>query len=131
MTSVEAEKMDIPQDIARKLFEEGAVLIISGIPEGTEFGIDLTAHKIGERFRGVKMIPPGPHFVYTAAQGPYGDSADRVGFIHHFQKQEIVIREWDDDKEELRVRTKVDSGVELARIRDNLQQLDTWVDDMP
>lgn len=118
------EKVDISQDVARRLFEDGAILIISGIPVGTEFGIDLTAHKVAENFRGIKMIPPGPHFVYTSAQGPYGDSANRVGFIHYFQKQEIVIREWDDDKEELRVRTKVDSGVEMTRIRENLQHLD-------
>lgn len=124
MDCSEPERIDIPQDIAKKLFEDGAFLIISGIPIGTEFGIDLTAHKVGEKFRGIKMIPAGPHYVYTAAQGPYGDSANRVGFIHYFQKQEIVIREWDDDKEELRIRTKVDSGVETTRIRENLRQLD-------
>lgn len=121
---VPLEKVDIAQDVARRLFEDGAILIISGIPVGTEFGIDLTAHKVGEKFRGIKMIPPGPHFVYTSAQGPYGDSANRVGFIHYFQTQEIVVREWDDDKEELRIRTKVDSGVEMTRIRENLQHLD-------
>lgn len=124
MHSDDSERMDIPQDIALKLFEEGAILIISGIPVGTEFGVDLTAHKVGERFRGVKMIPPGTHYVYTAAQGPYGDSANRVGFIHYFQKQEIVIREWDDDKEELRIRTNADSCLDTAKIRNNLQELD-------
>lgn len=115
---------NIPQDVARRLFEDGAILIISGIPLATEFGVDLTAYKVGGKFRGIKMIPPGPHFVYTSAQGPYGDTAHRVGFIHYFKKQEIVIREWDDDKEELRVRTKVDSEVEIARIREHLQELD-------
>lgn len=115
---------NMPQDVAQKLFEEGAILIISGIPLGTEFGIDLTAYKVGSKFRGVKMIPPGPHFIYTSAQGPYGDTAHRVGFIHYFKKQEIVIREWDDDNEELRVRTKVNSEVEIARIREHLKELD-------
>lgn len=114
----------IPQDVARKLFEDGAVLIISGIPVGTEFGVDLTSYNVGEKFRGIKMIPPGPHFVHTSAQGPYGDTALRVGFIHHFKRQEIIVREWDDDNEELRVRNVADSEAEICRIRDNLMELD-------
>lgn len=120
----EGESMEMPQELARKLFEEGAILILAGIPIGTEFGIDLKTYKVGENFRGVKMIPPGSHFVHTAAEGPYGDSALRVGFIHYYKKQEIVIREWDDQNEELRERRAGDINVDIARIRDNIKDLD-------
>ncbi len=32
--------MDIPQEQARKLFDEGAILLLTDLPEGSEVGID-------------------------------------------------------------------------------------------
>lgn len=122
--STSSERMEIPQEMARILYEEGALLIIAGIPTGTEFGIDLSPNKADEMFRGIKMIPPGAHFMYTAAQGVYGDTAARVGFIHYFKKQEIVIREWNEPAEELRPRSDQNIERDQSRIRDNLQDLD-------
>lgn len=118
---------NMPPALARQLFEQGAFLIIAGVPEKTEFGIDLCSYKVGEKFRGVKMIPPGAHYVHTAAQGTFGDSSSRVGFLHHFRSQEIVIREWDNEKEELRVRTKGNKDEETTRIRNNLRELDSFL----
>lgn len=118
--------MDMPPELARRLFKEGAFLIILGIPVGTEFGIDFNAYKIGELFRGIKMIPPGPHFVYTAAENTYGENALRVGFMHYFQRKELVLREWDDQNEELRPYTKDDIDAQIAKIRANLQELDKY-----
>ncbi len=118
---------NMPPDLARQLFEDGAFLIIAGCPEKTEFGIDLCSYSVGEKFRGVKMIPPGPHYVYTAAQGSYGDTSSRIGFIHYFKSQEIIIREWDNEKEELRIRTKGNKDEEVTRIRNNLRELDGFL----
>lgn len=118
------ESMEMAPEIAKKLFDEGAVLIIAGVPIGTEFGIDMRTFTVGEKFRGVKMIPPGPHYISCSSQGPYGDTAPKVGLLHYFQQREIFIREWDPEKEELRIRTKVDPEVEQSRIRENLKDLD-------
>lgn len=118
---------DMPPELARQLFEQGAFLIIAGVPEKTEFGIDLCSYSVGEKFRGVKMISPGPHYVYTAAQGSYGDASSRIGFMHHFKSQEILIREWDNEKEELRMRTKGNVDEEVTRIRNNLRELDSFL----
>ena len=52
------------QDTARILFEDGAILVFLDVPEGTEFGIDYTSWNVGPKFKGVKMIPPGVHYVY-------------------------------------------------------------------
>lgn len=52
------------QQTALKLFEEGATLFFLDVPIGTEFGIDFNSWNTGEKFKGVKMIPPGIHFVY-------------------------------------------------------------------
>ena len=52
------------QDIALKLFKEGAIFIFLDFPVGSEFGIDLHSWNTGDKFRGVKMIPPGMHYIY-------------------------------------------------------------------
>ena len=52
------------QDTARVLFREGAVLLFLDMPEGSEFGIDYNSWTVGPKFRGVKMIPPGIHYIY-------------------------------------------------------------------
>lgn len=117
----------IDSELARKLFEHGAVLIIAGVPNGTEFRMDCTKNDVAERFRGIKMIPPGPHFISCASRGPHGDLAPQVGFIHFFREQEIIIREWNAAAEELTVRMKGDADLEKQRIRENLKDLDTFL----
>lgn len=112
------------QDTARTLFERCAFLIIAGVPKGTEFGIDLSSFKVDENFRGVKMIPEGPHYIYCASQGPYGDAAPRVGLMHYFFQGEVFIREWDNEKEELRERRADLVEVEKLRIKENIKDLD-------
>lgn len=52
------------QETARLMFEEGGTLVLLGMPYGTEFGIDMNSWNIAEKFKGVKMIPPGLHFIY-------------------------------------------------------------------
>lgn len=122
--SLKSEQFQMPQEMAQKLYEEGALLLIAGLPKGTEFGVDLISNKVDEMFRGIKMIPPGPHFIYTAAEGAYGDTAARVGFIHYFKKQEIVIYEWNDQTEELKPRPGANVELDRARIRENLAEID-------
>lgn len=120
MLETEENRLDMPQEMAQKLLAEGAFLIIVGVPSETEIGMDLSAQKVGEMFRGFKMIPQGPHFVYSAA----GDSALRVGFIHYFHKNEIVMYEWDEEKEELKLYSHMDLERQIVRIKENLQEID-------
>lgn len=119
--------MDLDPEMAKNLFRQGAVLFITGVPKGTEFGIDLCSYVVDENFRGVKMVPPGPHYVWCAATGPYGDVAPRVGFIYFFDEQEIVVREWEASNEELRKRQIKDADLEKKRLKDNLEMLDTFL----
>jgi A1 cistron-splicing factor AAR2 len=98
-----------------------------GVPLGTEFGIDLRSFSVADRFRGMKMIPDGPHYVWSACKSPYGDSAPRTGFIYHFKRGEILIREWDNEKEELRLRIKGNPEEEKQRIKENLRDLDRYL----
>lgn len=52
------------QETANVLFEEGATVVFRDMPEGSEFGMDFNSWNVGPNFRGMKMIPPGIHFVY-------------------------------------------------------------------
>lgn len=52
------------QSTAKQLFEAGAMLVFLDVPPGTEIGIDMHSWQTGEKFKGIKMIPPGIHFIY-------------------------------------------------------------------
>ncbi|GLI71125.1 hypothetical protein VaNZ11_016185 [Volvox africanus] len=56
-------------DVAKQLVDHGGVLLVLGLPEGAYFGIDHMAFRCGPRFRGIKMIPPGPHFACYSVPG--------------------------------------------------------------
>ena len=69
-------------EAAQRLYQEGGFLVVTQLPPGTELGIDLYSWNTGEKFLGVKMIPPGLHFVYysTLGQGSAGPQlAPRTG----------------------------------------------------
>lgn len=121
------EVVKIDQATARCLFENCAFLFIAGVPAGTEFGIDLSTYKVDANFRGIKMIPEGAHYVCCAAKGPYGDSAARVGFMHYFKRKEIVVREWDNQNEELCLRKPEQEALDIERLRENLKDLDKFL----
>lgn len=75
-------------EVARRLFEEGALLVLLDVPVRTEVGIDCYMWQAGPRFKGVKMIPPGLHFVYYRWVGPARvskQSASIGGYIYSMQ----------------------------------------------
>lgn len=56
-------------------------LLCLDVPEGIDFGMDTYSWKTGPRFKGVKMIPTGTHFVYHSIGDPHGSAfSARVGF---------------------------------------------------
>lgn len=56
--------MEIDNEQALKLLKNGAVFIFLDVPVGSEFGIDMKVWNTDHKFKGIKMIPPGAHFVY-------------------------------------------------------------------
>jgi len=44
-------------------FLSKGVLLFLNVPEGTVFGIDFERWNVGEKFKGIKLIPPGIHFI--------------------------------------------------------------------
>lgn len=96
----------LDQDTARFLYEEhGANLVVEDLPIGSEFGIDLAVFSTGDKFKGVKMIPAGIHFVYASAvsKQPNQERAEcgpRVGFYHNFSNKELLIKKWSAEDED-------------------------------
>ncbi|KAF9173691.1 hypothetical protein BGX20_002428 [Mortierella sp. AD010] len=109
----------------KKLFKAGAILLVLDAPHNQlEFGIDVNCWNTGPRFRGIKIIPPGAHFVYyslhntrsaksntdeTAKEagtvevtegGPTGGDI-RIGFWHQFESGEVVVMKWNAYNEEM------------------------------
>lgn len=52
-----------PQD-ANELNKRGGTILCLDVPPGTTFGLDCMSWTTGDRFKGVKMIPPGVHYVW-------------------------------------------------------------------
>jgi A1 cistron-splicing factor AAR2 len=102
-------------EFAKKLLYEGALLVCLDVPEGTEFGIDYNSWNVGPKFKGVKMIPPGFHFVFYAAVGRSGQTAPRTGFFQYFRQREIIVKKWGPTIEDLV--DQVLSEEEMERLR--------------
>ena len=52
-------KVGMDREVARRLFEVGAAVVLLDVPVGTEVGIDVNSWNVGNKFKGIKMIPPG------------------------------------------------------------------------
>lgn len=123
--------VEMDQELAKKLFFEGGTLIILAVPEGTEFGIDYNCWQVGPKFKGVKMIPPGIHFLHCSAVNDRGGqvTGPRTGCFFHIRPKEILVKRWDKREEEI-IHVEV-SEEELDRIRDSLRELDSWLGPYP
>ena len=93
------------QEFANQSIKQLGFLLLLNAPEGMQFGIDNQYWQTGPRFSGVKMIPPGSHFVYFALKDE--QYASRLGFFIHVPKlntaatdtdrrqESVIVRVWD------------------------------------
>ena len=63
-TGARPSGLEMDPEMAQRLFESGSTFVFLDVPPGTEFGIDLTSWNVGQKFKGVKMIPDGIHYIY-------------------------------------------------------------------
>lgn len=60
-----ASRYSMENEEAVRRLQQGGVLIVPDLPVGTEFGLDYCSWRTAARFRGVKMLPPGLHLIFT------------------------------------------------------------------
>lgn len=95
-------ELELDPEVANRLFHEAGFLVLKDVPRGTEVGIDMQSWNTGDRFLGIKLIPPGLHFVYYCAVNTADRStAPRTGFFHSFKPRELVAMRWDTTTEML------------------------------
>ncbi|KAM9785700.1 protein AAR2 homolog [Neosynchiropus ocellatus] len=131
MASGSSVEMD--PDVARRLFEEGATLVLMGVPQGTELGIDCKSWQVGPRFRGVKMIPPGLHFLnYCPVNQPNcgGEVGPKRGLFLTLKPREVLLANWDPKEEDLDFSASKNEE-EVNKIRSNLRDLDPYLGPYP
>lgn len=108
----------LSQTQARHLYEEGAKCILLNLPPKSVFGIDTNSWEVGEKFKGVKMIPPGVHFIFCQSVGKEGCTGPVIGFFRVFKPKEILVKEWDVNTEVFSL--KKFSEIDLERIKGDL-----------
>lgn len=93
-------KIDMDPDKALELVKHGASLLLLDVPPSTSFGMDTQVFAVGSNFKGVKMIPPGPHFVYYNAVSRHGNEfSPTTGFFIFPAPSEVIVRQWDPQEE--------------------------------
>ncbi|CAG7724724.1 unnamed protein product, partial [Allacma fusca] len=122
-------KMEMNPETSLRLFEEGATFVFTNVPPGTEVGIDMQSWNAGEKFRGIKMIPPGIHFMFFSAVNKEGNVAPRTGFFHVFEKGQVIVRKYDPAAEDIsRMELSEDT---VNRFKCSLKSMDQYLGAYP
>lgn len=89
-------------EAALELVKQGATLLLLDVPQYTLVGIDTQMFTVGPAFKGIKMIPPGPHFVYYSSSSKDGKQfSPIVGFFVDAAPSEVIVRKWNQQEERL------------------------------
>ncbi len=118
-------------EVALGLFEEGATLVLLGVPQGSVLGLDYKSWTLGPRFRGVKMIPPGLHFLHycsASANEACGDVGPKMGLFLSLKPREVLVAHWNPREEDLEFSRDPE---EAERILANLRELDGYLGPYP
>eukprot|EP00929_Paragymnodinium_shiwhaense_P016827 TRINITY_DN125470_c0_g1_i1.p1 TRINITY_DN125470_c0_g1~~TRINITY_DN125470_c0_g1_i1.p1 ORF type:complete len:426 (+),score=139.90 TRINITY_DN125470_c0_g1_i1:73-1350(+) len=107
-------------DEVRRLQEEGCSALCLDCPEGMLFGIDYSAWTVGPKFMGVKLIPPGLHYLYCSASSE-DVGVGRTGFFLYMRPKDVAVFRWDHETEEL---IKLADEDEAARYADGVRHFD-------
>ncbi|XP_073116266.1 uncharacterized protein [Elaeis guineensis] len=97
-----ASGLQMDQETALDLVKNGATLLLLDVPQFTLFGIDTQMFSVGPNFKGIKMVPPGPHFIYYSPSNKEGNEfSPTVGCFLTTQPAEVVVRRWHQQDERL------------------------------
>ncbi|XP_042433492.1 protein AAR2 homolog isoform X2 [Zingiber officinale] len=90
------------QETALDLVKKGSTVLLLDVPQFTLLGIDTQMFSVGPMFKGIKMIPPGIHFIYYSSSNKEGNEfSPMVGFFISTRSAEVVVRKWNPSEERL------------------------------
>uniref|UniRef100_A0A383WLT7 AAR2 splicing factor homolog n=1 Tax=Tetradesmus obliquus TaxID=3088 RepID=A0A383WLT7_TETOB len=95
MSQQQPYSVQLDPDTARKLASHGATILLLDVPLGMPVGIDQQVFLTGPKFRGIKMLPPGVHFLSYQAIAKDGTPAPPVSSLLALQQQQVLVRRWD------------------------------------
>ncbi|RDX96061.1 Protein AAR2-like protein, partial [Mucuna pruriens] len=89
-------------ETALELVKHGITLLFLDVPQYTVIAIDTQMFSVGPAFKGIKMIPPGTHFVYCSSSSRDGkEFSPIIGFFIDAGPSEVIVRKWDQQEERL------------------------------
>ncbi|CAK9317987.1 unnamed protein product [Citrullus colocynthis] len=89
-------------ETALELVKQGSTILLLDVPQYTLVGIDTQIFSVGPSFKGIKMIPPGPHFLYYSSSCREGREFSPItGFFVDADPSEVIVRRWDPREERL------------------------------
>ncbi|GLT57248.1 hypothetical protein SLA2020_302350 [Shorea laevis] len=89
-------------ETAMELVKHGATLLFLDVPQYTVVGIDTQVFSVGPNFKGIKMIPPGVHFVFYSSSSRDGkEFSPIIGFFIDVSHSQVVVRKWNQQEERL------------------------------
>jgi A1 cistron-splicing factor AAR2 len=112
--------MNLDQETAKKLFDAGGIVLMLNSPSNLEFGIDCQSWKCGPKFKGIKFIPPGIHFIYYSVYT--NQMSFRSGFWKEFKGGDLVISNWDAETEDF---VEVTDQDQILRYKANIREFDS------
>ncbi|KAI8845198.1 A1 cistron-splicing factor [Chytriomyces cf. hyalinus JEL632] len=116
--------MNIEPELAKQLLATGAMMLLMDAPVNLGFGIDLNEWQTGPRFKGLKLIPPGFHFVFYSSKSTVtGESGIRTGFFKFFDPKEIHVVQWDAANEDIMDEKDLDKD-QIQRLRFNIMEFE-------
>ncbi|KNG49673.1 aar2 domain-containing protein [Stemphylium lycopersici] len=99
-------------------------VLLLNLPQKALAGIDLLSFTSSPRFRGVKNVPPGLHFVFTASDGAISVRHGAWFYVTPGTgTPQVFVKKWDEDTEDLVAET---SQTEVLRHKANLGSI--WKD---
>ncbi|XP_009105213.1 protein AAR2 homolog [Brassica rapa] len=85
---------------ALELVKHGATLLFLDVPQHTLIGIDTQMFTVGPAFKGIKMIPPGIHFVFYSSSTRDGkEFSPTIGFFIDVTPSQVIVRKWNQQDE--------------------------------
>ena len=80
------------QETANRLFHEYGCILFLNYPIEYNFNIDNQIWITNDKFYGLKLIPPGAHYIhFSEKKNEYGE---KFGFFHYFTNSMIVVKRW-------------------------------------